>query len=221
VDVLRHFTQWKCRLMPYLWDAAVQARDHGTPMVRPLLLEFPQDLNTHSLDRQYLLGSQLLVAPVLRSDSEVDVYLPEGRWTHLFTGEVVDGGRWRHERHGMLSLPLYVRPGSLLALGARNDRPDYDYRDGLELHLFELADGQTSSVRVPDAQGNAVLHMYVRRDGQHLHLRWQGQLWSAVLVLRGLHGLLPGVGELRVQASAQGLRVHLPEDGQTLDLQLA
>jgi alpha-D-xyloside xylohydrolase len=221
VDVLRHFTQWKCRLMPYLWDAAVQARDHGTPMVRPLLLEFPQDLNTHSLDRQYLLGSQLLVAPVLRSDSEVDVYLPEGRWTHLFTGEVVDGGRWRHERHGMLSLPLYVRPGSLLALGARNDRPDYDYSDGLELHLFELADGQTSSVRVPDAQGAIALQMYVRREGTQLHLRWQGQLWSAVLVLRGLHALQAPPAGVRVEASVQGLRVHLPEDGQTLDLQLA
>ena len=60
VDVLRHFTRLKCRMMPYLYAQAMQARDLGLPMMRAMLLEFPSDPSCHTLDRQYLLGNSLL-----------------------------------------------------------------------------------------------------------------------------------------------------------------
>ncbi len=63
--------------------------------MRPMLLEFPDDPAVAYLDRQYLLGPSLLVAPVFSADGEVEYYLPAGRWTNWFTNEVVEGGAWR------------------------------------------------------------------------------------------------------------------------------
>ena len=109
-DVLRLFTKLKCRLMPYLWDAALEAHREGVPMMRAMVLEFPDDPACDTLDRQYMLGGSLLVAPVFSEDGPVDFYLPAGRWTHLLTGQVQEGPGWHRERHGFLSLPLMCAP---------------------------------------------------------------------------------------------------------------
>ncbi len=129
VDVLRRFTRLKLRLMPYLWAAAVEAHEQGVPMMRAMLLEFA-DPTCATLDTQYLLGPDLLVAPVFSADGDVTYYLPDGAWTHLLTGEVVQGPRWVRERHGFDSLPLLVRPGAVVPVGAYEDRPDRALADG-------------------------------------------------------------------------------------------
>ena len=89
VDVLRHFTRLKNRLMPYLYGAAVTAHVRGVPVMRAMPLAFPEDRGCDTLDRQYMLGDSLLVAPVLSSDGVVDYYLPAGRWTNLLNGNVI------------------------------------------------------------------------------------------------------------------------------------
>jgi alpha-D-xyloside xylohydrolase len=66
------------------------------------------------LDRQYMLGPDLLVAPVFSEDGEVSYYVPAGEWTQLLTNETIPGGCWRTETHGFLSLPLWVRGGKRL-----------------------------------------------------------------------------------------------------------
>ena len=152
-DVVRKFTRLKCRLMPYLYGAAVEAHKHGTPMMRPMMLEFPDDPACDTLDRQYMMGESLLVAPVFHADSHVDYYLPDGLWTSLLDGRKVQGGHWQKETHDFLSLPLMVRPGTVLPMGKHDDRPDYDYTDGLELHVYQLAEGQTVTVKIPDLKG--------------------------------------------------------------------
>jgi alpha-D-xyloside xylohydrolase len=141
VDVLRAFTRLKMRLMPYLMGAAAQVAAEGVPMMRAMALAFPGDPGCTSLDRQYLLGDDLLVAPVLSASGEVTYYVPDGTWTHFLTGERVTGPRWVTERHGFLSVPLLARPGSVIPVGAVDDRPDYEYADGVTLRLYEIADG--------------------------------------------------------------------------------
>ncbi len=101
--------------------------------MRAMLVEFSDDPACDTLDRQYMLGDSLLVAPVFTEDGVVDYYLPAGRWTNLLTGQTREGPGWHREQHGFLSLPLMVRPGTVLALGALDDRPDYDYADGAHL----------------------------------------------------------------------------------------
>ncbi|MFE7549217.1 alpha-xylosidase [Streptomyces gardneri] len=152
VEVARRFTRLKHRLMPYLYGVAAEAHATGVPVMRPMLLEFPDDPACRTLDRQYMLGPDLLVAPVLTAGGEVEVYVPEGEWTHLLTGETVTGPCWRHETHALDSLPLYVRPGAVLPLGADDSRPDGDWLDGVTLLVAPGPRG-TTEITVPDHRG--------------------------------------------------------------------
>ncbi len=164
--VLKEFTNLKCRLMPYLYAAAAEAHAQGTPMMRPMLLEFPDDITCETLDTQYMLGPSLLVAPVFRKDGSVDYYLPQGVWTHLLTGRTVRGGGWRHETYDFHSLPLFVREDSVLAIGRVSDTAEYDYADGVTLRLYQPKDG-AHTVIVPDAKGRPAATFTVTvKDGQ-------------------------------------------------------
>jgi alpha-D-xyloside xylohydrolase len=175
-DVLRHFTRLKCTLMPALYAAAVESTSAGLPVMRAMVLEFPADPACATLDRQYLLGPALLVAPVFTESGEVEFYLPAGRWTRLLTGEVVEGGRWLRETHGFLGLPLYVRPGTLLPLGGNPDRPDYDYSKDLTVRLYELSDGQGASCDIPRLDGTCAARLTATRAADKITLSWTGDL---------------------------------------------
>ena len=152
-DVLRKFVKLKCRLMPYLYAAAVEAHEHGIPMLRPMMLEFPDDPGCDTLDRQYMLGGDLLVAPVFSKAGNVDFYAPEGEWTNILDDHAVCGGGWRKEVHDFMSLPLMAREGSIIAMGACDTKPDYDYLDGIELHVYKLAEGKSATCKVYDLKG--------------------------------------------------------------------
>ncbi|MBL7262164.1 alpha-xylosidase [Paractinoplanes lichenicola] len=173
VEVLRSFTHLKYSLMPYLFEAARQAHEQGLPVMRPMILGFPDDPAVTHLDRQYLLGGDLLVAPVFSEGGEVSYYVPAGQWTRFANGEVVEGPGWRHETHGFDSVPLLVRPGAVLPIGNRTDRPDYEFADGVTLRLFSPAEG-TTTVRVGESvftvtrDGTAIR---VDRDGPDLPWR--------------------------------------------------
>ncbi len=110
VDVTRRFATLKEELLPYIMKVAVEEVNAlGTPMMRPMLVEFPEDRTAWFLDQQYMFGPDLLVAPVFTESGDVEFYLPQGTWTNFFSKERVEGGRWLKERHGFDSLPLYIR----------------------------------------------------------------------------------------------------------------
>lgn len=163
VEVTRRFTKLKLRLMPYLFAAGQEAHLHGTPVMRPMQLEFAGDPAVEHLDRQYMLGAHLLVAPVF-SPSEVEFYLPQGTWTEFFSGETVEGGRWLRQSHGFDSLPLYVREGAVLPLGSRDDRPDHDYRAGLTLAVYPGPDVRRT-VTVTTPEGDVAEYTVTRTGG--------------------------------------------------------
>lgn len=108
VDVLRFFNRLKHHLMPYLLDAAQEAHTQGYPMMRAMVLEFPNDPTCRHLDMQYMLGSALLVVPIFNPNGDATYYLPEGGWRNLLTGELVQGPGWRTDKHSYFSLPLWV-----------------------------------------------------------------------------------------------------------------
>ncbi|WP_301174267.1 alpha-xylosidase [Actinomadura geliboluensis] len=174
VDVLRDFTRLKMRLMPYLAGAARQASGEGLPMMRAMVLEFPDDPACTHLERQYMLGDDLLVAPVFSADGDVSYYVPGGVWTHYLTGERVEGGRWVREHHGFDSVPLLVRPGAVIPEGAVQDRPDYDHADGVTLRVYEPSDG-TTVTQVGDATFTTV------KNGENVRVTGEGA-WNVLLV---------------------------------------
>lgn len=164
-DVLRKFVKLKCKLMPYLYAAAVEAHEHGTPMMRPMILEFPDDPACDTTDRQYMLGGALLAAPVFSEAGDVQYYLPHGKWTNILNEKTVHGGSWQKEKHDFLSLPLMARQGCVIAMGARDDRPDYDYTDGVELHVYGLDEGQAAACKVYGTDGRLAASFEVTMRG--------------------------------------------------------
>ena len=138
VEVLRFFTRLKLRLLPYLYSAAARTAETGVPMMRSMVLEFEEDLNCRYLDRQYMLGDSLLAAPIFNEEGEAEYYLPQGTWTNYLTGETAEGGTWRREKHGYLSIPLWARENSIIAEGTEAENADYDFTDHLELKVFTL-----------------------------------------------------------------------------------
>ncbi|KAL7424945.1 hypothetical protein Q5752_000632 [Cryptotrichosporon argae] len=153
VRVTARMVRAKLRLMPYLYAEAIKAHETGLPVLRPMALEFPSDPATAYLDRQYMLGSTLLVAPVFHATTAM-FYIPAGKWTCFWTGEVVTGPQWvRRESYPIDQIPVFVRPGSVLLLGPENvDVPDYAYAEvGLEARLYELT--EDVEVKVPTGKG--------------------------------------------------------------------
>ncbi|WP_020619616.1 alpha-xylosidase [Paenibacillus daejeonensis] len=206
VDVLRSFTKLKSSLMPHLFASAIESSTVGVPMMRAMVLEFPEDPTAHQLDRQYMLGERLLVAPVFREDGDVQYYVPEGRWTNFITGDVVEGGRWVKENHGYLTLPFLARPNSLIAVGANDQRPDYDYADGVSLHLFELADGASATEQVYSTKAELQLTAKAERNGSQIIVTVEGATQPWNVVLRNIAGVA-SVDGAESSESAEGLKL--------------
>ena len=173
-DVLRYFTKLKCTLMPYLYGQAVRAAEEGRPVMRPMFLAYPEDLAAMYLDKQYMLGDTLLVAPVFKESGDVDYYLPEGTWINVLTGEAECGGRYVHKNLDYFGIPLMAAPNSILAVGNRDDVPDYDYADGVALCLTDFEDGCIAKTFVPDTKGRKVLEVTACRSGSRITVTVKG-----------------------------------------------
>ena len=173
-EILKEFVNLKCRLMPYLYGQAVCSHKEGRPVLRPMFLDFPEDRACDTLDRQYMFGDSLLVAPIFKENGEVQYYLPEGTWYNLITGAEVAGGKWQKETHDYHSLPLMVRPNSILPLGNNDQKPDYDYAAGVTLVVSAFDEGAEASVEIPDLSGETVMKVTAKRVGEEIHLQVEG-----------------------------------------------
>lgn len=173
-DILREFVNLKCCLMPYLYGQAVRSHKEGRPVLRPMFLDFPEDRACDTLDRQYMFGDSLLVAPIFKENGEVQYYLPEGTWYNLITGADVSGGKWQKETHDYHSLPLMIRPNTVLALGNNDQKPDYDYADGVSLLVSAFDEGAEAKIEIPDLKGETVMTVTAKRVGDEIHLHVEG-----------------------------------------------
>ncbi|MDO5518871.1 MAG: alpha-xylosidase [bacterium] len=140
VDVVRFFTKLKASIMPYLYKNAIETSKTGVPTMRSMVLEFTEDPNVSYIDKQYMLGDSIMVAPIFNDQSMAKFYLPEGTWTSFLTGDVYEGGKWYTEKHGYLSIPMLVKENSMVAVGGRDDVADYDYADQCSLRIYALKD---------------------------------------------------------------------------------
>ncbi len=103
------------RWLPYLYTLFHEASQSGIPVVRPLLLEFPEDTNVLNLSDQFLLGTDILVAPVFRPGMRKRlVYLPQGKWIHFWSQESYEGPRHLVVDSPLDQLPLFIRYGAII-----------------------------------------------------------------------------------------------------------
>ena len=126
-DAFRACAEMKYKLMPYVYAQAKDCTERGLPMVRALLVEFPQDPGAWLVEDEYMFGSQILVAPLLESGNERMVYLPKGKWIDYQSGKVYEGGYQTIEA-GRIPAVILVRDGSLIPhvpLAQRTDQIDW------------------------------------------------------------------------------------------------
>lgn len=167
VDVVRFFTKLKASLMPYLFKTAVETSKSGIPTMRSMVLEFTEDKNCQYLDKQYMFGDSILVSPIFNSNSMAEYYLPEGTWTDFFTGKKAEGSRWIKEKHSYLSIPLMVRESSIIAVGACDDKADYDYADDVQLRVYQLIEDRAAETIVYGMDGAKDLEASIlKKDGR-------------------------------------------------------
>lgn len=170
VDVVRFFANLKAEIMPYLYKTAIDNSHTGIPVMRSMVLEFTEDKNCQYLDKQYMLGDSLLVAPIFNDRSMAEYYLPKGIWTNFFTGEEVTGGNWITEKHSYLSIPLMVRENSIIALGSRSDRPDYDYGHQARLYIYRLQENAEISTIVYGMDHAEAICLSAQRNGNTIEI---------------------------------------------------
>ncbi|MFV0504786.1 MAG: alpha-xylosidase [Lachnospirales bacterium] len=183
-DVLRKFVKLKATLMPYLFRQAIFAHKEGIPTMRPMFVEFPEDLSCETLDRQYMLGDSLLVAPIFNEDGKAIYYLPKGKWTNYLDNKKYVGERWYTENHDYLSVPLMVKENTILAIGNNKDKPDYDYADGVIFKLYELLEDITAKVEVTNIDSEIVCTATALKNGNKITIQVDGQNdnWSVEAV---------------------------------------
>ncbi len=210
-DVLRTFTHLKCRLMPYLFGKAIEAKDRGWPVMRAMFMEFPEDPGCFNLDRQYMLGDKLLVAPVFSEDGDVSYYVPEGTWTDWFSGRKIRGARWVREKHGYLTVPLLVRPNSVIPVGSIETRPDYDFSSGLIFQVFELGESAHTGCDVPSMSGEIAANITIRRENGQIKVVLSRDLPDSKVILVNVNAVHSPY-QCSVENSDRGV-VLVPEAG--------
>ena len=99
--------------MPYILEQAEDCVENGLPMLRALLIEYPEDPCVWTLDDEYLFGSDILVAPLFEESSSRDVYLPEGKWVDYQTRKVYKAG-WNRIEAGDIPCIILVKKGAVI-----------------------------------------------------------------------------------------------------------
>lgn len=225
VEVVRRFTKLKASLMPYLYRNAVETSLTGIPMMRSMALEYPEDKNCAYLAAQYFLGDSLLVAPIFNEKSMAEYYLPEGTWTSFLTSEVKEGGKWYREVMDYMTIPLYVKAGSIIAVGDGSHGPVYDYAKDVVFKVYALQEGATAKTCIYSASAEKVLELEISHGKQgNYHIILQSEQTGAVscsIELAGVEGETFAAGgenddrmqDIHTSREAEGVRLFLSHTG--------
>lgn len=148
-DIIRKYLKLRYRLLPYLYTALEEAHRTGVPVFRPLLLNYQDDANTYNIDDQFMIGSDLLVAPVTRPDvTSRLVYLPRGVWYDYWTGKSYTGGTMYQVDAPLTTVPMFVRGGAIIPHG-----PEMRFTGEKPMSPLEFA-------IYPDEKGSASTTLY-------------------------------------------------------------
>ena len=133
------FLRLRHRLLPYLYTANIRTARDGEPLVAPMYYRDHSRL-AYRAKNQYYFGSELLVAPVvtkMKPDgySVTDVYLPEGKWTDFFTGEIYRGGRMYKLRTPLDRMPVFAKAGAIIPMIAKREGNSQKF-DSLEVKVY-------------------------------------------------------------------------------------
>lgn len=154
-EICRTYISMRYRFMPYLYNLFYKASVTGMPVIRPLVLEYPNDPLVTNLCDQFLLGSDIIVAPIYRPNTvSRSVYLPEGVWYDYWTNERLEGGRHILADAPLDKLPMYVRAGAIIPEAPVTQSADeYALSDSLIFNMYGTDAISTSSYTLYEDDG--------------------------------------------------------------------
>jgi alpha-D-xyloside xylohydrolase len=176
VENTRKYVNLKLSLMPYIYTEAAHAAAYGNPLMRPMFLEFGDDDNVYDNATQYMFGSKILVAPIFNDQGKAHFYLPSGKWTSILDGKVYQAprtGEWVNEVFDELDLPVLVRQNSIIVRNEKAVHAAYDYTKDVDIHLYQIQDGNVSS-KVVDEHGQDAAEIKVERANGHIVINTVG-----------------------------------------------
>ncbi|MBQ5316639.1 MAG: alpha-xylosidase [Oscillospiraceae bacterium] len=172
VDVLRHFTKLKGRLMPYIWSQAVKTHTVGVPMMRAMVIDYADDPACLTLDRQYMFGDNILVAPILNDCGTAEFYLPQGTWTDIISGEVLEGGKFYNKKYDYFGLPCLAKADSIVAYGAFERDFEYDYLRDTEFVIYAPSEGKEITADIYDTEAEKIFTITAVRQGDNVRVTY-------------------------------------------------
>ena len=114
-EISRKYISLRYRLLPYIYNQFYKAHKTGIPVMAPLVMEYEDDPMVFSMDDQYLFGSDLLVAPILRAgQTERQVYIPKGWWFDFWTDQMYQGGGYIKYQAPLDTLPVFIKADAII-----------------------------------------------------------------------------------------------------------
>lgn len=169
VNIFRNYVWLRYRLLPYVYTYACIAAETSLPLMRPMVLEFPDDPNTYALDLQYMFGSELLVAPIYNRAGRRPIYFPAGRWIDFWTHEVIQGPQTRWVEVPLEVLPLYVQGNALIPT---IEPPTHLTEDPFDLVTFDAYLLDKGDFELRDIDG--VTRIAASLEGSRLNITLEG-----------------------------------------------
>ncbi len=147
-EIIRKWLAWRYQLIPYLQGCALEASQTGMPVMRSMMLAFPDEPLTWHFEHQYMLGPSLLVAPVIQPGGKARFYLPAGRWFDIWNQVWVQGPGLFEREMPLDQIPVFGREGTLLPLGPAVQHAG-ELKAGLDLEQVWVFDSFRNGMQLP------------------------------------------------------------------------
>lgn len=150
-DIIRKYLKLRYALLPYLYTALEEAHRSGVPPFRPLLLNYQDDPSTYNLDDQFMVGDDLLLAPILKPDvTRRLVYLPAGSWYDYWTNKKYAGGTTISVEAPLDVVPMFVRAGAIIPVGPSLNYVAEKPLDPITFNIYPDDSGSASATLYED-----------------------------------------------------------------------
>ena len=129
-------------MIPYTYTMNRLTETEGRPLLMPIYYEYPECPEAYTVSNEYFFGTQLIVAPITKkadkntNTAAVDVWLPEGRYTDIFTGQSYEGGRRHMMRRDVSLIPVLAKEGAIIPLDGRKNGNSFDNPDTFDILIY-------------------------------------------------------------------------------------
>ena len=116
-SIVKGFIKLRYSLIPYIYSQVINGLRTGKPLVRPLVMDYPNDAAVRDIEDEYMLGEYMLIAPIFSGNTR-SIYLPEGNWYDYWSMSIIKGPTTINVNSPLSKIPIYVKDGALIAYSA-------------------------------------------------------------------------------------------------------